>query len=692
MTTNPMPRTGGLLAQLMAKKNLATTVAELPSGSTLTPAMEKKANALVEKILEDSDVITSGVTAEEHEQLERARHFDRIESGREDSDSSVRSDAGYDSPRRNYVGYKIPEESDCGLWNPDIVLDDSQVAAVDALKDKQYGCLIGAAGTGKTTVQKYLLKEVIYREDSGFEIRHMMDGSGLNIAFVAFTGMAVQVMKSNLPAWMHGCCKTIHGLLEFEPEEYFNDKTGKDSRIFMPQRNALRKLDIDFLLIDEASMVGLDLWMQILAALKPTCRIIMTGDLNQLPPIIGQPIFAYALSNWHVSELTKVHRQKEPGANRIVELAHQVLNGETGLHFDVLKGNPDWRVIYQELELNPEKASKQVINILNQLRQRPVNPNDPDGRKLYEPHLDRIMTAGNGYDLSTTSSMVQQYPLNERLSLLIEPPTPEHPRIKIDAGRVERKFSVGNRVMCTKNEPPSKEGRITNGSAGNIINIYRNLQYKGDPLMFGDEVEVEDYIKTQVLSALSNQQPVGHGLTPGELSAMEFELELDEEDLEFEKEEAKADKSGIASHSVVVKYDTGEERTYTSMAAVESIQLAYASTVAKCQGSQFDTAIIICHQAEKMQLSREWLYTAITRGAKRVIILGTDYAVRYAISRQKIKGRTLQEKIQRYQELLNGTAKNAFGGKVRIKIPLRIEDYEPGGVKFEQEGISNYGA
>lgn len=679
---NPLPRTDSLLSRLLSKQTNAQKVAEIQTEGVLNAATEKKVNQLVTRILDD------GAKQElEHDSVSESQaQIDRYESETEGSARYRPASAANESDSASSGPFVLPSVDDSGLFNPNITLDESQVEAVRSLANHQYGALIGAAGTGKTTVQKYLLKHLIY--DLGLPVVKLNGNQGLNIAMVAFTGMAVHVMKTNLPAWMHVCCKTIHSLLEFEPEETINERTGAKVRRFEPQRHSLNKLDHDIIVIDEASMVGLDLWMQLLAALKPGTRIYMTGDLNQLPPIIGQPIFAYALSSptWHVSELTHVHRQKEPGANRITEVAHEVLNGKSQLTFDVLKGNPDWRVIYQELEPHPEKAAKQVINILNQLRQRRIDPDDETSPFYYDPHKDRVMTAGNGYDENSTGAAVQQAPLNERLSYLIEPPSDLNPRIIIDAGlNHNKRFSVNNRVMATKNESPSTKDRVTNGLAGNIVAIERNSGYTGNPFRFGDEREVAEYVKAQVLAAIG-QESSGPKTLQG---LADFGLESEDSDfsdVQPDSDEKGEDDSGFASHSVTVQFDNGARRTYKTMAGVGSIQLAYCSTVAKCQGSQFDTAIIICHHAEKNQLSREWLYTAITRGVKRVIILGTDYGLRYAISRQKIKGKTLAEKIQRYQDLLKGEAKTSYGGKMRINIPLTIEDFSSHKVTFEMVG------
>jgi hypothetical protein len=76
-------------------------------------------------------------------------------------------------------------------------------------------------------------------------------------------------------------------------------------------------------------------------------------------------------------------------------------------------------------------------------------------------------------------------------------------------------------------------------------------------------------------------------------------------------------------------------------------------------------------------LCREWLYTAVTRATKRVIILKTDYGLRLALGRQKIHGKTLAEKILRYKEMLSEEGvKMAYGGRMRANVPLRIEDFD----------------
>jgi ATP-dependent exoDNAse (exonuclease V) alpha subunit len=492
--------------------------------------------------------------------------------------------------------------------------------------------------------------------------------------------MAVQVMKSNLPSWMHIACKTIHSLLEFAPEQV-ESKDGGMSRRFVPQRNNLRKLDHDIIMIDEASMVGVELWTQILAACRFGTRIYMIGDLNQLPPIVGQSVFGFALGQWHVCELTKVHRQKDPGANRIVEVAHEVLNGKP-LTFDQAKGNPDWRVIFQPIHDDPIKAHNQILQILDQLRKRRVDAANPDSPIIYDPYRDRVMTAGNGYEQVNTSA-IHQFPINDSLSTLIEPPTDENPRILIDGGREQtKKFAVNLRIMATKNEPPDMVDRVTNGMTGVITSIRRNGNYTGRWDNFGteDEVRAATAAKLAALrSGASNQQTMLE-----EVANFELEGFGDDVELSGGQSQEEIEGGGASSHVIDVTFDNGASRTFASKAGVGSLQLAYASTVAKCQGSQFDTAIIICHPAAKAMLSREWLYTAITRATQRVIILGTEFAIRQAVSKQKIRGANLQEKVNRYLQM---SAEGERVGQVRVRmnVPLRVEDYNGQTVKTRYE-------
>lgn len=529
---------------------------------------------------------------------------------------------------------------DSGLTANGFTFDESQLVAIDTLTQGRHVCLIGQAGTGKTTMVKHALAQLIFGSDSVAEpygIRSLSGEQGPSIAICAFTGIATQVVKDTLPGWLHGACKTIHQLLEYKPVD--NDSGDEFSKgMFRPTRNAEAKLDHDIIVIDEASMLGLDLWHNLVDALRPHTRVILIGDLNQLKPVADATMFAYALSaaidgkhGWSIAELTTIHRQKEPAANKIIDAATAILQGRFNKTMFDQPTDPDWRVIGFELPANASHAHDAIAKAIDYLRKQPT-PGTLD-RALFDPYNDLLLCAGNGDDENNSASFVQQIPLNGTLSRIIEQPSDEHPIYIIDAGRDIKKFAVGHRVMATKNESYLMKDRVTNGMVGRITNIEWNKNWSGNRALFGSEGEVLAFRTAQAKASLESAM-ANFSLASVDTSAMMANT---------------GDKEKQASHVVTVKFKNGAERVYRSSSEVSGIQLAYAMTVHKAQGSQADTVVIVVHQAVKAQLSREWLYTGITRAKRRVIILYTSMGLATAVNRQQIFGKDLKEKVDRYR-------------------------------------------
>lgn len=625
----------------------ATQVAIADQRESENDNTEAKANVIVNRILDSGKQLVNGATT-----LEKLPEIN----------DSERPGGDYDYMRR-------PPIEESGL-SSDFDLDESQTRALDMLIQQQYGCLIGAAGSGKTTCQREFLKRMIYGDEAfGVEpmrLRMLPGKQGPNIALCAFTGIATQVIKSNMPQWLWPCCKTIHSLLEYGPVT--TEVTGKDgelkeSTVFMPYKHIGNKLDHEIIIIDEASMVGLDLWHQLLDACRPGTKIFLIGDLNQLPPVMSQSMFAYALSSWPVAELTHIHRQKEAAANKIIDTAHSILQGKQ-FEFDDARSNLNWRVIGMEIDSEPQKAGIQIVAIANNIRGKKVHESiDPSQPDIYDPYRDRIITAGNGYDENNTTSMIQQHPINEALSRLIEPPSDDHPIYVIDAGMAVKKFAVGHRVMATRNEPPDVADRVTNGMVGRVVHIEKNFQWSGNWANVGSEQEV---VKNRKEKLESFFQSKGMGADDS------FDELMDgSDDFQFRhrSDEEKESARQAASHIVTVEFVNGATRAFKSKAGVASLQLAYASTCHKTQGSQMDTVIIVCHHAAKRQLCREWFYTAVTRAVKRVIILYTKHGVRLALGNQRIFGATLQQKIEKYRALQEEGV-----GPLKVRVRLSIEE------------------
>jgi ATP-dependent exoDNAse (exonuclease V) alpha subunit len=532
----------------------------------------------------------------------------------------------------------------------DFPFDESQLAAIEGMIKEQYAGLTGAAGTGKTTTTKKLVDRLLNQEQIAivdmrtyFKSEKDVEQSDESnqtfipaVALVGFTGRSAQMIKKNFPRDWHGNIMTIHRLLAFTPEYYedFDDGSGqyRTKMRFTPQYTADNRLPWDIIIIDEAGMVGLELWHQLWAAMKPGCRVYMIGDINQLPPVHGRSVFGFAMSKWPSFELTHIHRQA--GANNaIVDNAWRILNGQmpiSGGRFQMI-----------ELKGDAGYASRQVRAMVPKIQEK----------GLYDPTRDTIITPINGAEGSRGYAL-GQLPLNNEFALIFNPQS-SHPRYIIDGGRERKQFAVGDKVMATKND---YEAGITNGMTGIITQIIPHPGYGGDHRRFGLVEDVNAYI------AASDDED------NEDFTLEDLESAYEAQDMGREAAKEKKDR-GPASHIVTVRF--GEDQyafdiDFATLSEVGSLMTAYVVTCHKMQGGESPTIIIICHDAHKAMLFREWLYTAVTRASERVILLYTPTALRTALNKQNIKGKTLKEKVHSFMLLQRD---NGLGVSVNVKLP-----------------------
>lgn len=560
------------------------------------------------------------------------------------------------------------------LVDDDFPFDESQLLAAAGIVQQQYGCLIGAAGTGKTTLEKKIvdllrdgLDEVDMSrywergepdEKDDYEIPEKLIPS---IVMVSFTGRASQMTKKNFPRDWHGNIMTIHRGLGFYPEFFmsYDEESGgmKNKRRFVPAYTAAQKMPWKIVIVDEAGMLGLDLWTQLLDACEPDTRIYLIGDIQQLPPTHGKSILGFALASWPTWELTHVHRQQ--GANNsIVDNAHRVLKGlrpvsdlpELSLRTpakmieacNAMVSDPNWRFATIEIDEDHRKASLRIRQMLKLMQGH-----------IYEPNRDVVITPINGFEQTAPGYSLGQMPMNQELVVSLNA---DSPRYFIDAGRERQNFALGDKVMATVND---YEAGITNGMTGIITKIENNGGYLGDTQRFGLISVVNDYY-------------AGISQEIGEDEDFEFSLDDMVSDATAGMDEAKQKEqrdAGPASHIVTVLFGEGDhsfEISFDSKSRVASLMLAYVATCHKMQGGECPVVFVIVHQSNKRPLNREWLYTGITRASQRCIVLFTKQGMGFALGKQSIKGVTLAQKVQTFIAL---TQTGLVGAAMKVRLP-----------------------
>lgn len=396
-----------------------------------------------------------------------------------------------------------------------IELDVLQRKAV--LESIKNGLLIlsGGPGTGKTTTINTMIQ---YFEEEGQDI-----------LLAAPTGRAAKRMTEATGYE----AKTIHRLLELGgpgETEYTNTKVAFE-------RNEENPLEADVLIIDEMSMVDIHLFQSLLKAVTVGTRLIMVGDVNQLPSVGPGQVLRDLIDSgcFPVIMLQKIFRQA--GESDIVVNAHRIRQGQEirmdnkSRDFFFLPRN-DVNVIY-----------KHMVQLVTEKLPRYVNAT-PFDIQVLTPMRKGVLGVEK---------------LNQILQEYVNPPAPG--KAEYECGGTL--FRQGDKVMQIKNN-------------------YR--------------------LEWEVVSKYGIPIDKGLGVFNGDMGTIR---EIDE-----------------YSQSVTVEYDEGKRVTYP-FSDMDEVELAYAVTIHKSQGSEYPAVIMPLLGGPKMLMNRNLLYTGVTRARDCVTILGS---------------------------------------------------------------------
>jgi exodeoxyribonuclease V alpha subunit len=365
--------------------------------------------------------------------------------------------------------------------------------------------ITGGPGVGKTTIVRGILE--VFSEQ------------GLRCALAAPTGRAAKRLAESTGR----NATTIHRLLEFGGAGGF-------------QRNRKRPLEVDRLIVDEASMLDLPLMHHLLRAIPLSACLILVGDVDQLPSVGPGTVLADIIASREVPviRLTEIFRQARE--SWIVRAAHQVLQGERPESAPDATG--DFFFIEEE-ELGP------IADIVTTLVRERI-----PSRFGLDPMRDiQVLTPMNRSELGARA-------LNGRLQEVLNPASDSA------GGPVGFAFRPGDKVIQTVN---NYQKDVFNGDVGRVRKI----------------------------------------------DAIEQEMIVDHDGRE-------------------VVYDFGE---------LDELALAYALTIHKSQGSEYPAVVIPLHTQHFLLLQRNLLYTAITRGKRLVVVVGSSRALGLAVSRQDTRRR-----------------------------------------------------
>ena len=385
-----------------------------------------------------------------------------------------------------------------------IELDEKQVQAVVEAVNSGLLIITGGPGTGKTTTINTIIR---YFESEEMEI-----------LLAAPTGRAAKRMTEATGYE----ARTIHRLLEI------SGMPGDERSIGMHfERNEENPLDADAVIIDETSMVDIHLMQSLLKAVNPGTRLILVGDVNQLPSVGPGNVLKDVIEAgcFNVVMLTRIFRQASQ--SDIVVNAHKINAGET---VPLGKKSNDFLFIKRD-------DPNMIINAMITLVQKKL-----PGYVGADPYDIQIMTPmrKGALGVERLNTILQEY-LNP----------PDKSKLEKESGGVT--FRVGDKVMQIKNN----------------YNIEWEVRNK-----YGIPVDK------------------GTGIYNGDIGIIR--------------------EINLFAELVTVEFDEGRMVEY-SFKQMEELELAYAITIHKSQGSEYPAVVIPIFSGPKMLMTRNLIYTAVTR-------------------------------------------------------------------------------
>ena len=494
-------------------------------------------------------------------------------------------------------------------------LSSEQADAVKGVVQQQFCVLTGGPGCGKTTATRVMVR--------------LLEAMGKRVTLAAPTGRAAQRMGEVIgkPA------KTIHRLLGWKAGGF--------------KRNEDSPLKTDFLVVDECSMLDINLTACLLKAVPRTSQVVFIGDYDQLPSVGAGNVLKDIIASKAVPSfrLTQVFRQAN--SSMIIKFAHQINKGKMPWIKSPFKYPSIWQDGTDCLFIDSDEATKEQLSFISRVKrlypdQDPKTSDPSAGQNLSDSGDAKDSEHGDLYEFRVDEACS---PWETEIAIPKKFAHVDIARLAGTESRIEELMAVVEKV-----HPWSS---LHYGLSA--LDAVKKLYMEWIPRYLGKDTEI------QILSPMTRGSlgtlalnhdiqdsfnPMGPGkaqLTVGRRIFRTGDRVIHRKnnyDLGvFNGDIGIIDRIDTMDISCSVRFLPDNRMVHYRQADIMELDLAYAVTIHKSQGSEFEVVIIPVLTQHFKMLFRNLVYTGITRARKLAVFVGTRRALGMAVGNQDVSRR-----------------------------------------------------
>lgn len=482
--------------------------------------------------------------------------------------------------------------------NPQQEIDWQKVAVATAL-EKQFSLISGGPGTGKTTtVVKLLL---------GLQLKQReLHQPFLQIALAAPTGKAAARMKESIEGKLAEEKQLSPELIKAIPTEAITIHRLLGARPLTDETkyNVKNPLHYDLVVLDEASMIDVSMMEKIVQALKPTACLIMLGDKDQLASVEAGSIMG--------------------------ELGSFLAYGYSQSHCDYLK-----KVTGYEIEVgNALAIGDSLAHLKHSYR---------FGEKMW---IGELANAVNDQKINYSWEIFAKYQ---------------------DSGKLENRIYPETKDMADKSNWLEKSVQMVVDKAVELYRAYLQAvqQREENPQAMSVKTIFDKFQKVRFLSALRVSElgveklnvAIAEGLRKAGLVRFNYSRDRYIGKPILITENMPTNKIASGDIGIILPDENGETRVYFDsqqldeqyhslpLSRIPSYEAAYIMTVHKSQGSEFEHTVLVLPLVISPVLTKELIYTAITRAKDKFTLFGSEKVWKYSVGSKTERQSGLKEQL-----------------------------------------------